>query len=382
MPERRDTLLLSHPYFVYAETLAVRRGSSARSLDALAGKRIGTINQTYAQTLLRNRSIDPVLYDVGADAYLDLAAGRIDGVLLDNVVADRFGCTKPEIECLPGDVARGTYVIGLRHGDDALQAALDHALDEITADGQLQHILENWHLWDHRQTEPLPNSAVAGSDHGTFDRAQLILFLEGAGVTLGLSAVSFVVATLLGITLAIIRRRGPIGNAIASTYVELFRGTPLLLQLYLIYYSLASVWRFDAISAAIIGLGLNYAAYESEVYRAALASLPRGQSEAADALGLSRWHTLRHILLPQALRTALPAMTNDFVALLKDSSVVSVITVVELTKRTSITAVDMRGWLLPGLLCAGLYLAISVPLTRLSRLLEKRLQCDSDPRPA
>ena len=132
-------------------------------------------------------------------------------------------------------------------------------------------------------------------------------------------------------------------------------------------------------SAAILGLALNYAAYESEVYRAALSSLAKGQAEAAHALGLSSWQTLRHILLPQALRTALPAMTNDFVALLKDSSVVSVITVVELTKRTSITAVDMRGWLLPGLLCAALYLGISFPLGRLSRLLEKRLHRDSDP---
>ena len=382
-PERRDTLLLSQPYFVYAETLVVRRGSSYRSLDQLAGKRIGTANQTYAQTLLRNRPVDTVLYENGADTYLDLAAGRIEAVLLDNVVADRFGCTKSELECLPDDVARGTYVIGLRHGDEALQAALDHALDEIKADGELQHILEKWHLWDHRQNEPLPVAVVGASgDHGTFDGAQLLLFFEGAGVTLGLSVVSFVVATLLGITIAIVRRRGAIGRAFASTYVELFRGTPLLLQLYLIYYSLASIWKFDAISAAIIGLGLNYAAYESEVYRAALSSLPTGQSEAAHALGFSGWHTLRHILLPQALRTALPAMTNDFVALLKDSSVVSVITVVELTKRTSITAVDMRGWLLPGLLCAGLYLAISFPLTRLSRLLEKRLQRDSDPRPA
>jgi polar amino acid transport system substrate-binding protein len=381
-PAHRDMLLLSRPYFVYAETLAVRRGSAYRSLDDLAGKRIGTVNQTYAQELLRARSFDPVLYEGGDEPYLDLAAGRVDAVLLDNVVADRFGCGKSEIECLPDDVARGTYVIGLRRGDHALQAALDSALAEITANGELQRILDKWHLWDHRQREPLPVAVVASADRGELDGAQLVLFLEGAGVTLGLSVVSFIVATLLGVVLAILRRRGRAGGVFATAYVELFRGTPLLLQLYLIYYSLASIWKFDAISAAIIGLGLNYAAYECEVYRAALASLPRGQSEAAHALGLSGWHTLRHILLPQALRTALPAMTNDFVALLKDSSVVSVITVVELTKRTSITAVDMRGWLLPGLLCAALYLAISFPLTRLSGLLEKRLQRDSDPRPA
>jgi polar amino acid transport system substrate-binding protein len=381
MPARRDTLLLSRPYFVYAETLAVRRGSAYRSLEALTGKRVGTLSQTYAHELLRNRPVELVLYEGGAEPYLDLAAGRVDAVLLDNLVADRFGCTKPEIECVPGDVARGTYVIGLRRSDGPLQAALDRALGEMAADGELQRILEKWHLWDHRQGEPQPLAAVRSSG-GDFDGAQLVLFLEGAGVTLYLSTVSFFVASLLGMGLALLRRRGAAGRLFATTYVEIFRGTPLILQLYLIYYSLAPIWKFDAMSAAILGLGLNYAAYESEVYRAALSSVPRGQSEAAQALGLSSWQTLRHILLPQALRTALPAMTNDFVALLKDSSVVSVITVVELTKRTSITAVDMRGWLVPGLLCAALYLAISFPLARLSRLLETRLHRDSDPRPA
>jgi polar amino acid transport system substrate-binding protein len=380
MPARRDTLRLSRPYFVYAETLAIRRGGAYRSLDALAGKRVGTLSQTYAHELLRGRPVDLVLYDGGAEPYLDLAAGRVDAVLLDNLVADRFGCTKSEIECLPDDVARGTYVIGMRRSDAPLQSALDQALGQMAADGELQRILEKWHLWDHRQSEPPPAATSALASPNGFDRGQLVLFFEGAGVTLYLSALSFVVASLLGVALAVIRMRGPIGRVVATTYVEIFRGTPLLLQLYLIYYSLAPIWKFDAMSAAVLGLGLNYAAYESEVYRAALSSIPRGQSEAAHALGLSGWQTLGHVLLPQALRTALPAMTNDFVALLKDSSVVSVITVVELTKRTSITAVDMRGWLLPGLLCAALYLGISFPLTRLSRLLETRLHRDSNPR--
>jgi len=379
-PVRRDTLRLSRPYFVYAETLAVRRGSPYRSLDALAGKRVGTLNQTFAHDLLRSRPVETVLYEGGAEPYLDLAAGRVDAVLLDNLVADRFGCTNPAIECLPGDVARGAYVVGLRRGDDALQAALDRALDDMKADGELQRILEKWHLWDQRQGEPIPLATAAAAKSPHVDRAQLVLFCKGAWVTLYLSAVSFLLATLLGVVLAVIRMRGRIGSYFATAYVELLRGTPLLLQLYLIYYGLAPIWKFDAMSAAILGLGLNYAAYESEVYRAALSSLSKGQSEASHALGLSSWQTLRHILFPQALRTALPAMTNDFVALLKDSSVVSVITVVELTKRTSITAVDMRGWLVPGLLCAALYLAISFPLGRLSRLLEKRLHRDSDPR--
>ena len=128
------------------------------------------------------------------------------------------------------------------------------------------------------------------------------------------------------------------------------------------------------VAQAILGLGLNYAAYEAEIYRGALLALPRGQTEAASALGLTTAQTLRHVLVPQAFRLALPPMTNDFVALLKDSSVVSVITVVELTKRMTITAVDLNDWIVPGIACAALYFAMSFPLSRLAQYLERRLR--------
>jgi polar amino acid transport system substrate-binding protein len=148
------------------------------------------------------------------------------------------------------------------------------------------------------------------------------------------------------------------------------------LQLYVLYFALAPLVRLGAPAAAILGLSLNYAAYEAEIHRGALQSVPRGQGEAARSLGLGRWQVLRYVLLPQSFRIALPAMTNDFVALLKDSSLVSVITVVELTKRMTIAAVDLRGWLLPGLACAALYLAMSYPLSRLADRLDKRLRHD------
>jgi polar amino acid transport system substrate-binding protein len=194
-------------------------------------------------------------------------------------------------------------------------------------------------------------------------------------VTLVVSFLAMALAVPLGLVLALSRMYGgaPV-RLLAHAYVELFRGTPVLLQLYILYYGIAPVVHLSALSAAILGLGLNYGAYESEVHRAALLSIPSGQSEAAAALGFSRWQALRLVLLPQALRTALPAMTNDLIALLKDSSLVSVITVVELTKQMTITAVDVRSWALPGILCAGLYLAMSYPLARLAARLEARLQ--------
>jgi polar amino acid transport system substrate-binding protein len=153
--------------------------------------------------------------------------------------------------------------------------------------------------------------------------------------------------------------------------VEVMRGTPLLLQLFVLYFGLASVVQLPAFLAALIGLGLNYSAYESEIYRGALEAVPQGQLDAARTLGLTGRQTLALVRGPQAFRLALAPMTNDFIALLKDSSLVSVITVVELTKQTSIFAANIGSWVVPGALCAAMYLALSLPLARLARRIEK-----------
>jgi polar amino acid transport system substrate-binding protein len=384
-PARRSRLRLSRPYFVYGETLAVRKGSALRSLDELSGRRIGTLNQTVAQELLVAHHADVVLYEGQQEPYMDLAHGRVEGVLLDHVIADRYGCPLPELYCVPQDLARGSYVMGLRPSDADLADRVDAALNALSARGELRRILEHWKLWDARQDElaarvaqkaaesaVAPPSAVRKS---SLTASQIGLFFQGALLTILISVCAFAFALSFGVVLAVVRSHaGPVPRFLATAYVEVFRGTPVLLQLYVLYYGLSSFIRLGPIVAAVLGLGLNYAAYEAEVHRGALAALPRGQAEAASSLGLSRLQVLRHVLLPQSLRIALPALTNDFVALLKDSSLVSVITVVELTKRMTIVAVEARDWVLPGLLCAGLYFAMSFPLSRLSLWLERRYQ--------
>jgi polar amino acid transport system substrate-binding protein len=122
----------------------------------------------------------------------------------------------------------------------------------------------------------------------------------------------------------------------------------------------------------VLGFGLNYAAYEAEIYRAGISAIPAGQWEAAQSLGMPAALTFRRIILPQAVRVILPPMTNDLVAMFKDTSVVSVIAVVELTKQYQILAKSSGEYLLLGLATAALYLSMSVPLGYLSRSLEKR----------
>ncbi len=395
--DRRSRIALSAPYFVYGLTITIRNGDSYRSLEALKGHKVGTMNQTVAHSLLKVMPLEAVLYEGQQEPYADLSSGRTDAVLLDHIIAQRYGCNVKGLTCLSDDVTRGYYVMGVRKSDDTLLVALNEALKSMQSDGSLRAILERWRLWDPRQS-PLSAAADASADASTdasadasadapalaappevprFDAEQIKMFLKGAGITLALSVLAFAIASPFGMALALTRLYGgKIEKFLAGSYIEIFRGTPVLLQLYVLYYGLAPIIKLDAFVAAVLGLGLNYAAYEAEVHRGALLSIPSGQSEAAAALGLSRWQTIRHVLMPQALRTALPAVTNDFVALLKDSSLVSVITVVELTKRMTIAAVEVRSWLIPGLACAVLYFCLSYPLAAFARYLERRLEHD------
>lgn len=387
-PALRGRVLVSRPYVEFAEQLVVRRESTARSLADLRGQRVGTLANSLAHQLLRSGGQHELrLYEGQEEPYRDLALGRLEGVLLDSLIAARYGLVQPALRLADPDVARGRYVWAVRQGEEELRDALDAALAELERSGALAAILARWGIAApaaRPANAPAPvQDAAAGSAPALFDAAQLALFLRGAGVTLLVSLLAMLLAAPLGLFVALTRLHGPApARFLAHAYVEVLRGTPVLLQLYVLYYGVAALVHLDALTAAVLGLGLNYGAYEAEVHRAALGAIPPGQAEAAAALGLSRAQALRLVLLPQSLRTALPAMTNDLIALLKDSSLVSVITVVELTKQMTITAVDVRSWALPGALCALLYFAMSYPLGRLAARLEARLAHDGEPEAA
>lgn len=371
-PERATRYALTRPYAGFQESLLVRRQDADRfhNLQRLEGSAVGTLANSLAHELLRSQAaVRIVLYEGVDEPLTDLEVGRIDAVLIDDVIARRYLPRHPEVMEVTR-VGSGNYSMVLRASDRALRDALSSTLDVLDQSGELRQILLRWDI--------VPPYDLENSKEGALVRAsisqQVELFLRAAAVTLALSVLAMVLAIALGLLLSFARQYGgKLPAALAQGYVELFRGTPILLQLYVLYYGLAPLIAMDAFTTAIVGLGMNYAAYEAELYRAGFQAVPRGQQEAALALGMSRWLALRRIVLPQALRVALPGMANDFIALLKDSSIVSVITVVELTKQMTITAVDLRSWLLPGLLCATLYLAMSLPLSRLASRLEQRL---------
>ena len=387
-PARAARVSFTRPYYVFAERLVARRDDdrvrerfSLRGVASLRGLRVGTLANTQAWDLLRETGAVPVPYEGVDEQFVDLEHGRTDAVLLDDIIVDRYLGRHPTLSAV-ADVAQGRYAIALRPADAELRAALDRALGEMIASGAWRKTLARWGL-DGDREQALAALGGAGPPVGVgatstaaplpLTPPQILLFAEGAVVTLLISLAAMALAAPFGLALALVRLESPRFAPPATIYVEIVRGTPVLLQLYLLYYGLAGVLPLGPWTAAIVGLGLNYAAYEAEIYRAAIASVPRAQWEAALALGAPRRVAFRQIILPQALRLAVPGVTNDFISLLKDSSLVSVLTVVELTKRMTITAVDSRGWLIPGALCAALYFALGYPFTRLARRLERRL---------
>jgi polar amino acid transport system substrate-binding protein len=375
-PALAARVAFSRPYYRFSERLVARRGDArVRDLPSTRGLRVGTLAGSLSWQLARDAGADAVPYEGVDEPFVDLAHGRIDAVLLDDIIVARYAPRHPTVAVV-ADVAEGHYAIALRPADDELRAAIDRVLQEQIASGAWQRTLARWQIDSPRQATlaavaPDAAPAVTAGRLGLSPR-QIALFLEGALVTLLISLAAMALAAPLGLALALVRlgsrRLGPL----ATAYVEIVRGTPVLLQLYVLYFGLADVIALGPWSAAIIGLGLNYAAYEAEIYRGAILAIPAAQWEAARAIGLPRRAALRHVVLPQALRIALPGATNDFLSLLKDSSLVSVLTVVELTKRMTITAVDNRGWLVPGALCAALYFLLGYPLARAARRLERR----------
>jgi polar amino acid transport system substrate-binding protein len=385
-PALRARFAVSLPYFEFQEVLAVRPADRDRyrTLADLAGRRVGTLGATMAYDLLlaeRGRTgLVPVSYDDDIHPYQDLVAGRVDAVLLDNVIADRSLRRTGGFVIQPRPVATGHYVALFSHANAALRDSANAVLRARMRDGSLEQTFRRWDVWSDAQAAYFSRVSAESprADPGAASRDRLLgaylpALARAAGVTLILSLLAMALAVAVGVAVAAGRVYGPpLVRAALTVYVEVVRGTPVLLQLFVIYYGLSGVVRLPAFAAAVIGLGLNYAAYESEIYRAALLAIPRPQLEAARTLGLSEGQVLRLVRGPQALRLALAPMTNDFVALLKDSSLVSVITVVELTKQTAIWATNVGSWVVPGIVCALFYLALSLPLSRYAHRLERR----------
>jgi polar amino acid transport system substrate-binding protein len=391
-PEHLATKIATIPYYVYELQLIVRRNDqSIASWDDLSKpespkKKVGVLNGSAADAYVKSRLGDNVqirTYEGSTDAMRDVQNGNIDATVQDLPPALFYQNRFSSLHFVGPPVGKGFYVIYLRKGDERLRDELNTGLLDVIHSGQLRAIYERYGIWNASQEQlgkpGLGAEAVQTSVelHGlTVLKRNWRLLRDAAGMTVILTCAAMPLAIIVGLFVALGRLYGPLPlRWILTAYVEILRGTPLLMQLFTIYYVIppALGLNLSPFPAAILGLALNYSAYESEIYRAGLLAIPIGQMEAALSLGMSKAVALRRIIVPQAVRLVIPPVTNDFIALFKDTSICSVITVVELSKRYQILVNSTNAYLELATLTALLYLLMSYPLSLVARRLERRV---------
>jgi polar amino acid transport system substrate-binding protein len=371
-------------------------------------KRIAVLSGSTAQEYLQHNFADQVEiihYDGSTDAMrgVELNLDGVDANLQDLPIWIFFRNGFPNLREVGSPVTGGYYCVLTRKEDQTLLNEINTVIRQGLADGRLREIFTKYDLWNQTQAsrgletnrgnsfvgDQFTTDSKAGADGKPVAMFEAVrrwkvieqrgwLLVKAAGMTAVLAILAMPLAILMGLLLALARLYGPRWVSwLAIGYIELVRGTPLVLQLYVIFFLLPELGlSISAFAASIFGLAINYSAYEAEIYRAGIQAIPEGQIEAATALGMSRALTIRRVVIPQATRLVIPPMTNDFIALFKDTAVCSVITVVELSKEYYIQARSTGAILELGLLTGVLYLAMSYPLAILAGHLEKRLKSE------
>lgn len=402
----------TEPYYAYRLSLiahvdsadTIRKWMDLRNGVVEKGKprktKVGVLGGSVAHQYLKDKFGDTIEMPIDSDVskVVGLVENKqnhdtkqMDATLQDSPAA-RFYIPRSKVLREVGEPQRpGYYVIYTRKDDKKLRDDLNEAIKKGLKDGTLRAIYRKYGLWNADQdwlckqvTGEFPvdeddtgGEVEIGSGKANWGQMLGELF-RAAGMTVYLAVASFPIAMLLGLTVALGRVYGPwVVRVPLGVYVEVLRGTPLLLQLYCMYYLLPQLipgFSLSPIQAGILGLAINYSAYEAENYRAGLLAIPRGQMEAALALGMNPFTALRVVIVPQAVRVVIPPVTNDFIALFKDTSVCSVILITELTRKYNELYNFNRDYIIQlAFITAGLYLIMSYPMAILARVLERRL---------
>ena len=378
-PERSKSLLFSDPYYDAGQVVAIRNDrQDIAGVDDLRGKRAGVQLNTTGQFELEKRGgVAVSKFDTMDLAMLALQNGQIDAVVGD----------APTVRYMIRQNFRNLKVVGPQFTDEKYGIALAPGSEDLQQEINvaLKHLKESkynqiYNTWFGEEAEKAAEQKAALTKPKAFDLSLLSrvwpFFLKGVWLTARLALLSLLLGLPIGLLLALARVQSlRLLSAPAAIYVEVMRGTPLLVQIIFIHYGIPQAFGLsspDPYISGTIALTLNSAAYISEIIRAGILSIDAGQMEAARSLGMSHWQAMRRIILPQTFRRVVPPLTNEGIALLKDSSLVSVLALEELTRVGSqlvgVYAAPLTIWPMVALL----YLLLTFPLTRVSEYLERR----------
>ncbi|EFM11856.1 polar amino acid ABC transporter, inner membrane subunit [Paenibacillus curdlanolyticus YK9] len=373
-PERKENVDFSNPYYAARNTIVSKKKKPFATLQELEGGKVGVqlgSTQETAIAGLKNAKITKL--NTISSLIQELKANRIDAAIVEDAVAIGYIEANADLAftMIPSDDDAEGYAIAFPKGS-SLVAPFNAELAELESSGEKQKMIDSWF----GQHEGAKKGNQLNLDFSILN-GYVGYIVKGTLVTLLFTLVSALLGFVWGSILSLFKISSvrPL-QWFATVYTSVFRGTPLLLQLFIIYYATPQLFDYDipALLAAGLAFGLNSAAYLSETIRGGIMAVDRGQREAAMALGIPYRTMMRSIILPQAVKNILPALVNECVALLKESSLVSVIGVQDLMRRANVVqASTFRAF--EALLFAGaIYYCLVLILTSLAHLLERRLR--------
>ena len=366
-PEREKLYDLSDPYVDTAGVLVVAEDNpeEIEELSDLKGKRAAeNLTSSWAE-VAKDHGAQIVGVDGMNEAMSSLKEGRVDAIVNDKLAVRNYIATSPDpgVKIVAETDDQAQSVFAAKKGTGYMPE-INQALAEMEEDGTTQAIYDKYFSAD--------NAAPSAWDL-VKDNAWPMAWAT-IKVTIPLTAISFAIGLVLALVTAIGRMStSAVPRAIARAYISIIRGTPLLVQLFLIFYALPEIGiDLPPFVAAVIALSLNVGGYAAEVIRSAIESIPKGQWEAAQTIGMGPRTALRRIILPQAARTAIPPLSNTLVSLLKDTSLTSIILVVELTQTARFAAAPTFQYMPMFALAALYYWIICTILSVLQDRAEER----------
>ncbi len=420
--ERKRQVAFSSPYVEAAQVAVVQASSHFQTLHDIQMARIGVQSGSTGDLYVTKHFGDPERFQNLAFAITAVRTGKIEVAVVDRQPAEVFIATMPGLRILSEPVVLEQYAFAFAKKNRLLCAQTSVILEEMQKSGWLATLTARYEtaIQQHKagdkavmerkidvsdiaqavaalpavQTrlaalnETFADASQEGwwSQFKTTVQANFIeanrwkYLLQGLWVTLEISFFSVLIGLVLGFIVAVIRATHdtvgglPIANAFCKLYLTVIRGTPVVVQLLIIYFVIFGSVNISKVLVAVIAFGINSGAYVSEILRAGIMSIDKGQAEAGRSLGLSYLRTMRYIILPQAFRNVLPALGNEFIVLLKETSVAGYIALMDLTKAGDIIRSQTYTAFLPLLVVALIYLAVVSLFTALLASLERRLQ--------
>ncbi|MGB3352632.1 MAG: amino acid ABC transporter substrate-binding protein/permease [Mycobacterium sp.] len=371
--ERKQVFDFSEPYFESGVQMAVLdTNNDIKSYEDLRGKRVavknGTEGATFADSIKDRYGFTTVSFADSASMYDEVRTGNSQAIFDDYPVL-AYGIAQGNgFKTVTPKEKGSNYGFAVNKGQNAeLLRQFNEGLNNLRESGRYQEIVDGY-----------LGAGATEADNSFFGliKSTFPLLMAGLKMTLILTVVSIAIALALGIVFGLMRVSRSIWlRGIGTTYVDIFRGTPLLVQAFFIYFGIPTALNFQmsALTAGIITLSLNAGAYMTEIVRGGILSVDKGQMEASRSLGIGYLPTMRKVILPQAIRTMIPSYINQFVITLKDTSILSVIGIAELTQTGRIIIAgnfqSFNMWLIIGII----YFVVIMALTKLSDQLEKRL---------